>query len=455
MSKRAKFANVVLGSVAILFLVIFFFTLLKKGFYPDSDMNKYYIFSIAGFLFFAYVLFKFDVELKVKISLLMLSIALSLYAVEIIFSYNKTIKPEQIRANLAKDTGIPYDSRHRTQVWQDLRTKGIDAYPLYNPYDNMDFKDAEILPLGYISGKTVISCNESGEFIIYKNDEHGFNNPEGLYDGKNIDYILIGDSFTQGACVKREENIAGRLMIAGNKVLNLGMLNSGPPKELAILKEYAGPLKPKIVFWLFYEGNDHEGLEFEKKSSLIMKYLNKDFSQYLINKQKLIDAMLTEQLEREFANLNKNLKLRAEINEQGGEAALNISLASLKLSQLRRRLGMFGECEPEVDPLFKDIMAEAKRAVNGWNGELVFVYLPTYDRYTEKVNVCRIRFLDMERREVMAVIKSLQLPIIDIKNVFDIHHDPLSLFPFRLYGHYNSNGYKLVAESLDKYLSDN
>ncbi len=456
MSKQAKlFANIVLGSIIILFLLIFFYILFRSNLHSHGYMNKYYIFLMTGVLFFTYVLLRFSVELKVKIALLMLSVILSLYAIETILSYNKAIKPEQFRAKLAEASGIPYDSRHRAEVWLDLRNKGIDAYPLYNPYDNMNFKDTKILPLGYISGKTTISCNESGEFIIYKSDEHGFNNPEGLYDENKIDYVLIGDSFTQGACVKRNENIAGRLISTGKKVLNLGMLNSGPPKELAILKEYAKPVKPKIVFWMFYEGNDHEGLEFEIKSPLIMKYLDKDFSQHLINKQKIIDEMLIEQLEKEFANVNKNIMLITETNKKGREATFNISLSSITLFQLRRRLGLVDKgCENIFNPLFKDFLTEAKRTVNGWGGQLVFVYLPSYERYPEKVNMCRKRFLDTEKKEVLTVIKELQIPIIDMKSVFDSHPDPLSFFPFRLDGHFNAEGYKLVAEHMDKYLSN-
>jgi hypothetical protein len=453
MSKRVKFANIVLGSMAIFFLSLFVFALARINFYPRREVNIYYIFSIAGFFIYAFVLLKCDAELKVKISLITLSVMLSLYAMELLLSYNKTIKPEQIRAKLAKDSGIPYDSRHRTELWQEFRNKGVEAYPLYNPYDNMEFKDSKLLPLGYLSGKTVISCNESGEFVIYKTDEHGLNNPEGLYDEGKVDYVLIGDSFAQGACVARDENIAGRLMNKGRNVLNLGMLNSGPPKELAILKEYAAPLKPKVIFWLFYEGNDHEGLEFEKKSSLIMQYLDKDFSQGLINRQDEIDRLLTEKLEREFANLNKRTQLRTETDNERSEGSFNLSLSSLKLSQLRKRLGMFGDCESKIDPLFKDIMAEAKRIVNGWDGELVFVYLPTYERYAKRINRCRMRFLDTERSGALAVVEELKLPVIDIKSVFDAHPEPLSLFPFKVYGHYNAGGYRLVAESLDKYLS--
>ena len=37
------------------------------------------------------------------------------------------------------------------------------------------------------------------------------------------------------------------------------------------------------------------------------------------------------------------------------------------------------------------------------------------------------------------------------KEVFEKEHNPLKLFPFELYGHYNIDGYKKVAETIYKF----
>ncbi len=455
MDKSVKFANVVLGSIAVIFLIVLIYAFSRSSLHPPGSMNKYYMISVIGILFFLYALFRFDADLKVKISLLMVSFTLSIYAIEIIFSYTENVKPESIRAKLSEEAGGTYDTRHRVQVWMDLRNNGIDAYPLYSPYDNMDFKDTDLLPLGFISGKTTIFCNEGGEYIIYKADEHGFTNPKGLYNVK-IDNVLIGDSFTQGACVKPEENIAGWLTKANIEVLNLGIINSGPPNELAVLKEYAKPLEPDIVFWLFYEGNDHEGLEFEKDSGIYSKYLEKDFSQNLISKQSLVDKMLLKELEKQFTNITKNVNPSKErINNNRG-ATFKVSLSSIKLPNLRKRLGLSDKgCYSLYNPLFKDYLAEAKRTVDGWGGNLVFVYLPSYYRYAEKIDKCKVQSHDAGKQSVIKTVKSLNIPIVDIQETFDSHLDPLSFFYFRIYGHYNSKGYKAVADQLETYLQSN
>jgi hypothetical protein len=460
MSNRAKFANIVLGSIIILFLLMFFYAFSRSNLHPPGHMIKYYIFSITGFFFFTYVLLKCNIELKVKMALLMLSTILSIYAIELILSHNKRNNAVHNRAKLAEDLGIPYDSRYRVEVVMDYQNKGLEAYPLYNPISNINLKGSEISPLAFISGKTIIDCNESGEYIVYKSDEHGFNNPEGLYDdNNNTGIVLLGDSFTHGICVKREDNIAGNLSKTGQKVLNLGMQNSGPLNQLAILKEYGKPLRPRVVLWFFYEGNDHEGVTYEKESPVLLKYLDSKYSQDLINKQKMVDQLLVEYMDKEFDSLREKEEGIAEkieeINGAKEKAAFNISRSTIRLIQLRKRLGLLGKCECKSDPLFKDIFSEAKNIINGWGGQLFFVYLPEWSRYSEKIDRCRIRYLNTGKDKVLLIINDLQIPIIDIQSIFDSHPDPLSLFPFRIYGHYNADGYALIAKHIEKYLSNN
>lgn len=453
MNKKASLlVNFVIGSLAAASIVVFFYALHRSGIHPSGWMTKYYAASITSALFFLFILFKCGAETKAKVALLLVSTIFSIYAVELLLAYNRNIKPEHIRAELAKKAGKHYDTRHRIRVWMDLRSKGINAYPLYNPYTNMDLKDTDTLPLGFISNTTALFCNEGGEFIVFRTDEHGFSNPQDLYR-KYIDNVLIGDSFAQGACVRPEENIAGWLTKAGIEVLNLGMLNSGPPNQLAILKEYSKPLEPGNVFWLFYEGNDHEGLEFEKKSRIFPKYLEKGFSQKLISKQELLDKMLIEEIDKEFKRINENMEKVQELIDNSPEASFRISLSSITLPNLRRRLGLTDEgCHSLYEPLFKVYLAEAKRTVESWGGRMVFVYLPSYYRYAEKVNKCKIRSHDESKRDVMKAVKSLGIPIVDVQENFDSHPDPLSFFSYRTYGHYNSGGYKMVADQLEKHL---
>ena len=51
--------------------------------------------------------------------------------------------------------------------------------------------------------------------------------------------------------------------------------------------------------------------------------------------------------------------------------------------------------------------------------------------------------------DIISIIKNLNLPIIDIhKELFANHRDPLSLYPFRVKGHFNKLGHDLVSQTI-------
>ena len=84
--------------------------------------------------------------------------------------------------------------------------------------------------------------------------------------------------------------------------------------------------------------------------------------------------------------------------------------------------------------------------ISGWNGKLYFVYLPSLEWYL-------IGNEDINREFVLRSATELAIPIIDIhREVFDLHSDPLSLFPFRREGHYTAEGYRLVANTISNRL---
>ena len=110
---------------------------------------------------------------------------------------------------------------------------------------------------------------------------------------KNIDILLVGDSFAEGSCVNQEYTIAAKLREKNITAITLGKSGNGPLIELASLVEYGKFLKPKSVFGYFIK-NDIENLMIEKNSKILKKYLDQDYSQNLINRQKEIDEILIE-----------------------------------------------------------------------------------------------------------------------------------------------------------------
>jgi hypothetical protein len=421
-----KFANFVLISGILFFFMALIYDLYRIMILSNLDKDRliFAVISLTGVVICS-LAFKVRQDYKINLVLIGLSICVGVYSVEIFLFYQKT----DIRQRIAQKMEIPFDTRTKREMVKEMKEQGVDTFPsfythLIIPKNGLEINGERIFPLSGVSLKNTVLCNESGKWVNYNSDEHGFNNPSGLFEVEGIDVALVGDSFTQGICVKQGEDIASQLRrMSGLQVINLGNGGNGPLLELASLKEYAEPLKPKYVLWLYYEGNDLGDLVSEQKSPLLLKYRNHQFSQNLINRQSEIDSILIKYME-----------------EIGGETVLDNIVNIIKLWHLRLLL-----IKPSLPPLFTELLKNAKNLTSAWGGKLYFVYLPAWNRYATDLE----QGTSYHRHQVLSIVKLLNIPIIDIHNkVFAIHPDPQSLFPFRVFGHYTSEGYSLVAQAI-------
>ncbi|MBT5398957.1 hypothetical protein HOL24_00285 [bacterium] len=369
-----------------------------------------------------------------NLALLVASLILSLYLVEIGITVYQTIAGNDVRT--------------KYQVVNDYKGAAVPAvFPSMFLDSNLMHGDMEVLPLAGIANKTTVYCNESGDYSIYESDRYGFNNPDYIWDNV-IDVALIGDSFVHGACVESEKSIASQLNLIMHKntklfnVLNLGMGGAGPFTELAILKEYAKHAKPKHVFWFFYEGNDMNGLIVEKRSAFLKKYNNNKYTQDLINKQEVIDKVLSKYISNNTHSvLKKNSRMLRLYNTRKLLAPFFAHYSSKPVSSYSGK---------QLNEL-RGLLNNAKSLVEGWNGKLYFVYLPSIDRYKEEM----VNHVDsLGKNDIINLVKKINIPIIDMHNNFiSSGKDPLDFFPNRRQMHYNSDGYRKIAKSINKYLN--
>jgi hypothetical protein len=389
-------------------------------------------------------------ETKAKLALAIVSLLVALYLAEFVVFFLDT-RFARTRENMARQNGIPFDTRTMLEVIENLQAQGSEAHPMVPASLVVDFNgigngNHKLFTLGGFSRKATVYCNESGDYAIYESDEHGFNNPAGIWRPKP-QVVLIGDSFAQGACVGPGEDVAGQLRKMGVNALNLGMGGCGPLIDLAMMKEYVEFLEPEFVLWMYFEGNDLREIMREKTSFFARYYFDGDFSQNLIHRQAEIDQALLEFIQqykqKEIARAQKE-KLRQQRKWRG---VLGLNAIRARLSQVIAQSSRLEHAAPP-DPMFETILAKAQQKTSSWAGKLIFVYLPEYNRYAGKVD----HDIFQQRREVMSIVRKLGIPIIDIHEVFSARPDPLSLFPFRLYGHYTAEGYRLVAEAIVSHL---
>jgi len=318
-------------------------------------------------------------------------------------------------------------------VIEDLIAEGVDAVPAIWPLHVLQMSD-NFLPLGGIAYRTTVGSNETGRWAIYPSDRYGFNNPDSEWDATKLEWLLIGDSYTEGVAVQPGEDIAGQLRaITHQSAITLGKAGNGPLLEYAGLVEYGKTLAPAKVLWVYWEGNDLIGLNQEKQNLLLMQYMDEGFSQNLISRQKEIDAMLVQ------AQLQAREKML-------------VKSRWMRLYAIRNALGIdrinydYDDVDVDFDySLFANILTKAKAGVESWGGKLYFVYLPELGRYNKVVSHDKFR----KKSEVIDLVKGLDIPVIDIhQEVFANHPDPLSLFPLRSDGHYNAEGYREVTKAI-------
>ncbi len=446
-NKALIFANILLGSSIILTCMAILYAWHKSSSLQVPLNLNFIVLMTAGLLFLIVTIFM-RYNRKINVAVAIFSIMIAAYGVELVLfvHYNARFPKSKI------------DTRSKLEVLEDLRNQGIDAWPSLTPYlfieSNGLLSDNNLMfPLAGISNKTIVHCNESGQYSIYKSDEHGFNNPKGLYKKSEIDVAILGDSYVHGACVQPGEDIASQLRTMGINALNLGNDGNGPLIELAELKEYVEPIQPETVLWVYYEGNDLLELEKERKSSSLMRYLEDEYSNNLIEQQDIIDAALNEYINAQWVKELHKLQLQNQIVnlplllQKEGEKEERLKI--IKLWHFRNRIGLINKLRTpkrEVTfktqlPLFSKILATAFKRTSRWGINFYFVYLPSEERYVS--NNDNGAFYD--RDDVLAIVHKLGIPLINFHEVLSKHPDTLSLTPF-LGAHYNAEGYKLVAE---------
>ena len=529
MKKSEKFANLILGFLLAIVGLLFVYFIAKhlRGI-PTS--NTIYAALIATFVLLLAIIKFLPENIKINLALLGLTSLLIVYALEaFLHIYGNPLDYRTPNFIAARMQQVPFDKRTPLQIVQQMRSEGIDAYPYVSPNQfigQMPETEAgeTIYVLGGISNVATVHCNETGTYTIYQSDRYGFHNMDAIWDEETLDVVALGDSFTQGACVQTQENYVSLIREEIPKTLNLGASGNGPLGALATLKEYAIKQRPKHVLWFYFEGNDMGDFLAEVSNQTLVRYVEDDFTQNLVERQDDVNYVRGEYVQAVMAgisgivrreridtlrlyNVRRLLRLTREpiseensvtiplgpprevgqdaatgaMTDSAADAPTNAAAtedADAQASAVSVQSGAQQDDTPtctwnfapqpetiqlETDvPLVYDlavydpameiglenlvqVAAYMRELVASWGGELTVVYLPDYMRFYPQNPA------DVNANYRLCVIEAFEradVDLLDLLPVFEAYPDPLTLYPFGLYGHYSVEGNALVAESV-------
>jgi hypothetical protein len=356
---------------------------------------------------------------------------------------------------------VEFDIRNRIDVLAEMRERHLNPVPAVRIGSLLadrghgattSIVPDKLVPIGGVSRSLTVLCNESGRYITFKSDEHGFRNPSAVWNQHHADLAVVGESLAQGYCVPEGKSFADLLRAQYPVTLNLGTSGESALIQLAAIREYLPQFTPKIVLWIYSEDIDIGDLIDETKQPLLMHYLDPDFRQDLISRQNEIDSTLRRLIADDEASQRRGRQEPVKTS-----FAMESGLSMLKLWHLRDMLAAVRATDEaqRLDTLdewheypYREIIQQAHALTQSWGGTLYFVYLPSWRRYRHHAAAT-----ELEHTTILRMIEALHIRYIDVQPAFEATSDPLSLFPFRRFGHYNEEGNKLVADTILRVLS--
>jgi hypothetical protein len=332
-----------------------------------------------------------------------------------------------------------------------------------------------IFPLAGVADLPTIMCREGQRpFAEYEADEHGFNNPKGIW-GNPVDVVLIGDSMTHGQCLPNRDHFVAQIRKRYPAVLNLGYGGLGPLIELAITREFVPKIRPKYVFYIYDENNDlyhptggrDSDLVVEYRNSLLRRYLEDDrFSQHVYDRQLEINAALKHVVDNEIVVA---LERRTFWNSLIRFLGLPLTRAGLHgpppvspivTSQPQRMAAIESHgAGPVLDyragsaldyrEIFKQAFMQTLEATKSAGAKLVFVNIPAQATLCEGVD-------HPWKNLVLNFVKETGVDVIDLEKDFrkavnTIGRAKIFAVP-PCGGHFNEVGYKIIGDRLLQYL---
>ncbi len=396
------------------------------------DLDQYVKLSII-IIFLVF----FITNIFLKKNLQKKSFYLFIYIVLISYSLNTMLGVYSIyldnqKKNYIKNKSDEFDGRDIFQFIEDNRAERKIILPYLTPREFL-IKNENFMLVSAASNKNYAQCNEAGNWKIIKTDDFGFNN--NLIIDK-YDILLAGDSFADGTCVAKNNEIANKLIANDFSTYTVGFAGNGPVLSLASIIEIAKYFEFRNLVWFIYR-NDFFDLKWELSDKRLNKYFNPEFKGYDLfdNKGNIDDKYIN------FINSQSKKNISFELKESFLELKfLEKYFSLLNPSTESNKIGV-----KDFDKIFKSLV---ERNITN-NNQILIVYLPGYSCFTNEKKICKNEFNKIKSSSETHQIKSINFMDYIDKNNLSFK----TLFNLEMKdNHYSNYGYEVLSSFVIKNL---
>jgi len=136
--------------------------------------------------------------------------------------------------------------RQEALITEKVKAAENNYLPLYYPDQTFrHFTSSSFYPIGTLPYQKTYLCNEGYGLITYNSDRFGLRNVDNSWDklAKEGGIFFLGDSFTNGACVKQESRFTDIFSRINNiTAINLGVGGNDPYEYIASLRSVVQPV---------------------------------------------------------------------------------------------------------------------------------------------------------------------------------------------------------------------
>jgi hypothetical protein len=276
-------------------------------------------------------------------------------------------------------------------------------------------------------------------------DRNGFRNATDLTSAETV---ALGDSCVEATPVPDAQLMTTLLANSGGKaVANLGHNGYGPQQELAVLRRYGLPLRPRTVIWVFSEGTDigdaqQYGRLTRRESNFWLAFLDRCFTKNALERLRI-------------AGKQPAAQGRGVLHNANGMSNTYFTFADVFSAEPLPKT-MF----PGLDETVRSLRAAANLCADR-GCRAILVYAP--DKYRVFHDFCtfppefqwRNRPLNDLPKRMAGIVESMapEMGYLDLTPALmdDVRSGGM---PYSIDdGHWNEEGERIAAKALDGYLS--